>query len=212
MIGEAERAKLLAVPLCGERVIERLAAIGVTRLADLRGRDPEELVRQVNESAGYVIWRPPMATWAMANLVAAADREAAGRDKPASGSDGATAEGEPGAGSEPLPERLEDLVNVGPKLAEWLRAAGIATPSDLDAVGSVAAYRRIKAAFPERVTLLALDALEGALLGVNGLYLPVEIKDRLRAEVGSPEVEATNRARPRHQSWRRGKRSGWTRG
>jgi len=40
MIADAEREKMLAVHMCGQRVVERLASIGVRSLADLRGRDP----------------------------------------------------------------------------------------------------------------------------------------------------------------------------
>ena len=75
-IAEAERVRMRAVALCGERVIERLAAAGVTGLADLRGADPEDLVRRVNQAAGYPIWRSPRAVQAMANLIAAASESA----------------------------------------------------------------------------------------------------------------------------------------
>jgi hypothetical protein len=54
-------------------VIARLEAIGVSRLDDLAGRDPEELVLAVNVAAGRPIWRPPMAERAMANLIEAAE-------------------------------------------------------------------------------------------------------------------------------------------
>ena len=74
-IPESERAKMRAVDLCGERVLERLEEIGVTCLADLRGADPEELVQRVNVAAGYPIWRHPRAVQAMANLIAAAEAE-----------------------------------------------------------------------------------------------------------------------------------------
>lgn len=67
------RAALLAVPLCGERVVCRLEAIGVTSLADLHGWDPYELMERVNAVAGRTIWRPPMAILALTNLIAAAD-------------------------------------------------------------------------------------------------------------------------------------------
>ena len=66
------RAELLAVPLCGERVVCRLVAIGVAGLADLHGRDPCELMERVNAAAGRAIWRPPMAILALTNLIAAA--------------------------------------------------------------------------------------------------------------------------------------------
>ena len=78
-IPESECTKMLAVRLCGPRVIDRLEAIGITRLQDLADRDPDQLVHQVNIAAGRPIWHPPMATQAMTNLIAAA-RDAA-RDR-----------------------------------------------------------------------------------------------------------------------------------
>ena len=74
-IPESERAKMRAVDLRGERVLERLEDIGVTCLGDLRGADPEELVQRVNVAAGYPIWRHPRAVQSMANLIAAAEAE-----------------------------------------------------------------------------------------------------------------------------------------
>jgi hypothetical protein len=71
-IPRSEREKMLAVGLCGRRVVDRLQAIGVRRLDDLADRDPEELVLAVNLAAGHPIWRPPIAHRAMANLIAAA--------------------------------------------------------------------------------------------------------------------------------------------
>ena len=73
MIGEEERRRFLAVPMCGERVVARLEAAGIERLSDLCGRDPWELLEQVNIAAGHVIWRPPVAITALEHLVAAAD-------------------------------------------------------------------------------------------------------------------------------------------
>jgi len=75
MIDDAERRKMLRVELCGSRVVERLEAIGVTRLSDLCGEDAEELMERVNLAAGSPIWRPPIATCALANLIDAAERE-----------------------------------------------------------------------------------------------------------------------------------------
>jgi hypothetical protein len=71
-IGADERTRMLAVPLCGERVLARLESIGVRRLADLRGRDPWELMHEINLEAGRPIWRPPIAVRALQNLVDAA--------------------------------------------------------------------------------------------------------------------------------------------
>jgi hypothetical protein len=67
---------MLAVPLCGERVLMRLASIGIERLADLRSRDPWDLMFEINLEAGREIWRPPIAVEALQNLIDAAGREA----------------------------------------------------------------------------------------------------------------------------------------
>ena len=67
------RAELLAVPLCGPRVVERLESIGVTCLRDLRHEDPYDLMVRVNLAAGRPIWHPPMAIRALENLVDAAN-------------------------------------------------------------------------------------------------------------------------------------------
>ena len=74
-IPKTEQAKMLAVPLCGRQVVTRLEAAGVTRLADLRGADPEDLLHRVNLAAGHPIWRHPRAVQSLANLVRAADAQ-----------------------------------------------------------------------------------------------------------------------------------------
>jgi hypothetical protein len=71
-IPASERQKMLAVRLCGPRVIARLESIGITELRDLVRRDPYQLVHEVNLAAGRPIWHPPIAAQAMANLIAAA--------------------------------------------------------------------------------------------------------------------------------------------
>ena len=81
MIADAEREKMLAVHMWGRRVVERLASIGVRRLSDLRGRDPWDLMHEINLEAGRPIWQPPMAIIALQNLVDASERE--GIDPPA---------------------------------------------------------------------------------------------------------------------------------
>ena len=43
---------MLAVQLCGPRVIARLESIGITKLDDLAPRDPQDLVGEVNIEAG----------------------------------------------------------------------------------------------------------------------------------------------------------------
>jgi hypothetical protein len=75
MIAADERTKMLAVRLCGERVPLRLESIGVTRLADLRGRDAWEVMHEINIEARRPIWRAPMAIAAQQNLIDAAEQE-----------------------------------------------------------------------------------------------------------------------------------------
>jgi hypothetical protein len=70
---------MLAVPLCGARVLRRLESIGIERLGDLRGRDRWEVMHEINLRAGRVIWRPPLAVQALQNLVDAADALTGGR-------------------------------------------------------------------------------------------------------------------------------------
>jgi len=74
----AEREKMLEVALCGPRVVRRLEGIGIRTLDELADWDPEGLVLAVNHSVGVPIWHSPMATRAMANLVAAARASRAG--------------------------------------------------------------------------------------------------------------------------------------
>ncbi len=73
MIAAEERKKMLTVRLCGERV-----SIGVARLADLRGRDPWEVMREINLETGRPIWRAPIAVAALQNLIDAAEQEGTG--------------------------------------------------------------------------------------------------------------------------------------
>lgn len=76
MMDERDRAKVRAVHLCGERVIGRLQSIDTRRRADLAGRDPWELMHEINLQAGRPIWRAPMAIIALQNLIDAAERDA----------------------------------------------------------------------------------------------------------------------------------------
>lgn len=78
-IPQSERTKMLAVRLCGPRVISRLESIGITKLQDLADRDADQLVHQVNIAAGRPIWHSPLATRAMTNLIAAARHAARDR-------------------------------------------------------------------------------------------------------------------------------------
>jgi DNA transformation protein len=78
---------------------------------------------------------------------------------------------------------LTTLKNVGPKTIGWMQEVGIETVEDLEALGAVEAYIKLKTAFPDKVTLNALWGLQGALLGIPWNQLPEEMKDDLRQQV-----------------------------
>jgi DNA transformation protein and related proteins len=80
-------------------------------------------------------------------------------------------------------DSLASLKNIGPKTREWLHEVGIHTPADLDQLGAVAVYKRLKERFPEKVSLNALWGLQAAILDIHWTALPPDMKDDLRAQV-----------------------------
>ena len=76
------------------------------------------------------------------------------------------------------------LKNIGPKSAEWLESVGIRTREDLSKLGAVEAYRRVKAAQPDRVSLNMLYALQGALLDIHWNHIAQEMRDELKRQLG----------------------------
>ena len=78
---------------------------------------------------------------------------------------------------------LTSLLNIGAQSAHWLALVGILEVADLERIGVVAAYCRVKRAFPNRVTLNLLYALQGGLLNVILTELPSELKANLRAQM-----------------------------
>lgn len=79
---------------------------------------------------------------------------------------------------------LISLRNIGPKSAQWLKAVGIQTAEDLSDIGAAEAYLRTKAAFPDKVSLNMLYALQGALLDLPWNELPPDLALKLRSEAG----------------------------
>ena len=75
---------------------------------------------------------------------------------------------------------MERLRNIGKVSAGRLAAVGITTPSDLEAVGALEAYHRVKEAFPKQTSLNLLYALEGAILDLPWDDLPLALRERLR--------------------------------
>ena len=63
------------------------------------------------------------------------------------------------------PDRIDALPGLGPKSRDMLAAAGITTTAQLQALGSVRAYARVRARPGNNASLNLLWALEGALSG-----------------------------------------------
>jgi DNA transformation protein and related proteins len=74
------------------------------------------------------------------------------------------------------------MKNMGPKSSEWLAAVGIHTLDDVAKLGVVETYKRVKAAYPEKVTLNMLWGLQAALLDLPWNELPPYIKETLRKQ------------------------------
>ncbi len=72
----------------------------------------------------------------------------------------------------------DKLKNVGPKSAAWLRQVGVRTQADLETLGSVAAFIKVKRA-GFRPSLNLLYALEGALLGCHWQQVPDDRRGEL---------------------------------
>ncbi len=126
--------------------------------------------------------------WALRALAAARDRDA-GKPRRASSARG-------GGGPAGKGRRAEKIPNLGPVSMRWLARIGVRTLEDLRRMGSVAAYRALRAQGVEP-TLNFLYAAEAALLGLRWNLLPEAVKANLRARAG---VAPPDRARSRRGS------------
>ena len=76
---------------------------------------------------------------------------------------------------------LEELPNVGSKLAENLRRVGLENPEDFRAAGAREAFLRIRAQVDPGACFHQFTALAGAELGIPKKAIPAEEKAELRA-------------------------------
>lgn len=90
----------------------------------------------------------------------------------------------------PHPQDLLELRNLGMASVNILRAVGVNNYQDLEEVGAVETYRRIKAR-GIHVSKVMLYALQGALMDVHWNDLPPSLKAQLVAEAdGATTTEA----------------------
>ena len=74
------------------------------------------------------------------------------------------------------------MKNLGPVSAARLRSVGIQTPDDLRRLGAIEAYSRLRRAYPQETTPVALYALHGAVADTRWYALSEETRARLREE------------------------------
>ena len=66
--------------------------------------------------------------------------------------------------------------NIGPKSKQWLASIDVHTLDDVVSLGVIETYKRVQAAYPEKVSLNLLYALQAALLDLPWNELPPDIK------------------------------------
>ena len=72
--------------------------------------------------------------------------------------------------------------NIGSNSARWLESVGICSPEELFDLGPVEAYKRVKSAYPQEVSLNMLYALQGAIMDLPWNEIPPDIKEKLKCE------------------------------
>ena len=77
--------------------------------------------------------------------------------------------------------KLTDLPNIGPVLAQNLKAVGVETPEQLREIGACEAFLRIRTQVDSTACFHQLTALAGAEKGVRKTMLTAEEKQELRA-------------------------------
>lgn len=82
-----------------------------------------------------------------------------------------------------MARQIAGMRNLGPVTARMLQEVDILTDADLEAIGAVEAYARLKFRFGSRVSLLALYAMEAALLGIDWREVTPEMKAELKRQL-----------------------------
>ena len=88
-----------------------------------------------------------------------------------------------------MSEGLAKELNLGPRSAEWLESVGITSREDLEQLGAVEAYWRVKQA-GFNVSLNLLYALAGALSNTHWNKLSHDERHRLMIELDAREQQA----------------------
>jgi DNA transformation protein and related proteins len=78
---------------------------------------------------------------------------------------------------------IEDMRNLGPATARMLAEVDVLDENGLRLLGSVEAYARLKFRFGRNVSLIALYAMEAALLEIDWRDLSAESKADLKRQL-----------------------------
>ena len=78
---------------------------------------------------------------------------------------------------------MGDLRNIGPVSSSWLAEIGVESIEDLERVGAVEAFRRVRELHPDRASRNLLWALQGALMDIHWSDVPDEIKQQLVQQI-----------------------------
>ncbi len=77
---------------------------------------------------------------------------------------------------------VRELSNIGAQTASWLESIGVTSLEDIETLGVIEVYERLRALYPENVSLNALWALQGALLEIPWNQLPKSMKENLKQQ------------------------------
>ena len=78
---------------------------------------------------------------------------------------------------------ISSLRNLGPRVEEYMANVGIHSAEELQKIGYMAAYIKLRAHKPKIMNRMALYAIYGALTNQDCMRLPREIKDALEVEL-----------------------------
>ena len=101
------------------------------------------------------------------------------------------------------PDRIDALPGLGPKSRDMLAAAGITTTAQLQALGSVRAYARVRATPGNNASLNLLWALEGSLTGLHWRVVATEHRLSLLLALEALQGAGSAPARPSGRVGRR---------
>lgn len=85
-----------------------------------------------------------------------------------------------------MPDDLLTMKNIGAKTADRLIDVGIVSREQLEGLGAVAVFRRLRRLYPASRTMLW--ALQGAIMGLPYYHIPPEIRAALLNELEQDEL------------------------